>query len=97
MQAPEEPGISLFQYFKVNPLRCCAVLLFGELILDTSLSHVFAGWKLGAKLKTSISDDALKISLTGNLERLGCPHIERPAAAVQARASSQLRQTCRLI
>src|SRR6266478_4509630 len=97
MQAPEEPGISLFQYFKVNPLRCCAVLLFGELILDNDLSHVFAGWKLCAKLKTSIGDDALKISLTGNLELLGNPHMDRLAAAVQSQLSSQLRQTCRLI
>src|SRR5258706_7729218 len=97
MQAPEEPGISLFQYFKVNPLRCCAVLLFGELILDNDLSHVFAGRKLGAKLKTSIGDDALKISLTGNLELLGNPHIDRLSVPVQSQFRSQLPQTCGLI
>src|SRR6266853_5887155 len=94
MQAPEEPGISLFQYFKINPLRCRAVFHFGELILDNDLSHVFAGRKLGAKLKTSIGGDALKISLTGNLELLGNPHIDRLAVAVQSQLSSQLRQTC---
>jgi hypothetical protein len=87
----------LLHYFKIDPLRRGAVLLFGEVVGDADLKDVFAGWQAGAEAQQTTGVEAFEVGLICKINRHRLPRKDSFPVAENARLRSQSRQMGRLV
>src|SRR3954464_11919509 len=60
--------ITLFNYFKINPLCGRAVLLFGQRVCDDDLQDVLAGRQVGAEVDAPAGPESFQVRLGARVE-----------------------------